>query len=69
MNFKEFITKLQNLPDKHKKIILWAIVALLALGMGFLWFKISIARLAKIEESMKKIDIPSINSNIEEKQN
>ena len=61
MNFKEFITKLQNLPDNQKKMILWTIVAILALGMGFLWFKISISRFAKIEESMKKIEIPSIN--------
>ena len=51
MNFKEFITKLQNLPDNQKKMILWTIVAILALGMGFLWFKISISRFAKIEES------------------
>lgn len=61
MNLRDFITKLQGLPDKQKKIILWTIVALLALAMGFLWFKISIARFAKIEESIKKIDTPSIN--------
>lgn len=63
MNIRDFIIKLQGLPDNKKKIILWTIVAFLALGMGFLWFKISIARLAKIEESMKKIDIPSIEIN------
>ena len=61
LDFKKFIIKLQGLSDNKKKIILWIIVAILALGMGFLWFKISIGRLAKIEESMKKIDIPSIN--------
>lgn len=66
MNFHNFIVKLRALSDKNKKIILWTIVVLLALGMGFLWFKITISRLAKLEEAMKKIDIPSINSNIEE---
>jgi len=65
MNFKEFINKLQNLPDKQKKIILWSIVAVLGLILGFFWFKMAIIRFAKIEESMSKLDIPSVNYNIE----
>ena len=68
MNFNNFITKLQGLPDKQKKIVLWTIVVILTLVMGFFWFKATISRFAKIEESIKKIDIPSINiSSIEEK--
>ena len=66
MNFKDSIIKLQGLPDKQKKIILWTIVVILALGMGFIWFKISITRFEKMGESIKNIDIPSVNSNIEE---
>lgn len=60
MNFKEFINKLQNLPEKQKKIILWSIVAVLGLILGFIWFKMAIIRFAKIEESMKKIELPGI---------
>jgi len=56
MQIKEFITKLQNLPENKKKIILWTIVAILALGLGFLWFKITASRFAKIEESIKNIE-------------
>ncbi|MBI1866325.1 MAG: hypothetical protein HY005_03320 [Candidatus Staskawiczbacteria bacterium] len=54
------------MPDKQKKIVLWAIIAVLALVLGFLWFKTSILRLEKIEESVKNINIPSIDYNIEE---
>ncbi|MDO8659845.1 MAG: hypothetical protein Q7K54_04585 [Candidatus Parcubacteria bacterium] len=60
MQIKEFITKLQNLPENKKKIILWTIVIVLALGLGFLWFKITMTRFSKIENSVKKIDFPSI---------
>lgn len=66
MDIHSYIEKLRALPANQKKIILWTIVVLLALGLGFLWFKVSISRLAKLEESMKKIEIPSVNSNIEE---
>ena len=60
MDIHSYIEKLRALPDKQKKIILWIIVIILALGLGFLWFKTTILRFAKIEESIKKIDIPSI---------
>ena len=63
-----YLEKLRALPDKQKKIILWTIVIILALGFGFFWIKTTISRFAKIEESIKKIDIPLINiSSIEEK--
>ncbi|MDO8486459.1 MAG: hypothetical protein Q7S77_02075 [Candidatus Staskawiczbacteria bacterium] len=62
MQIKEFITKLQNLPLNQRKIILWVIVAMLALGLGFLWFKITMTRFSKIENSVKKIDIPSVEN-------
>jgi len=43
MNFAEKIRtrleKLQALPEKQKKIILWSIVAVLAIIMGFFWIK------------------------------
>ena len=65
MDIHNYVEKLRALPEKQKKIILWAIVIILALGLGFLWFKITISRFTKIGESIKMIDIPSIN--IEEK--
>jgi len=65
MNIREFITKLQNLPEDKKKIILWAIVVFVALILCFIWFKISVVRFARIEESMKKTDIPLVNSNLD----
>lgn len=61
MNIHSYIEKLRTLPDKQKKIILWTIVVILALGLGFLWFKTTVTRFAKIEEAVKKIDIPSID--------
>jgi len=48
MNFKEFITKLQNLPDKQKKIVLWTIVAVLAVIMGYFWVRGTMNSLSKI---------------------
>lgn len=67
MDINSYIKKLRALPEKQKKIILWTIVVVVAMGMVFFWFKVSIKRLEKLEESVKKIDIPSIEiKNIEE---
>mgnify|MGYP001588839791 CR=1 FL=1 len=63
MQIKEFILKLQNLPPNQKKIILWTIVTFLALGLGFLWLKVTMSRFTKIEESIKKINIPLTEEN------
>ncbi len=57
---KNYLEKLRALPDKQKKIILWIIIAVLALGLGFLWLKITISRFDKIEKSVKKIGFPTI---------
>ncbi len=62
MKIKEFVTKLQNLPLNQRKIILWTIVIVLAIGLGFLWLKMTITRFDKIEKSVKKIDFPSIEN-------
>ena len=37
MKIREFIAKLQNLPEKQKKTILWGIVAVLAIILGLFW--------------------------------
>ena len=65
MNIKNYVEKLRALPDKQKKIILWTVVVVLGLVMSFFWFKISMERFEKMEESIKKTDIPSIDLNIE----
>lgn len=66
LKIKNYLEMIRAMPDKQKKIVLWAIIAVLALVLGFLWFKTSILRLEKIEESVKNINIPSIDYNIEE---
>jgi len=48
MKFHEFVTKLQNLPDKNKKIILWTIVGVLGLIMAIFWIRGVIATFYKI---------------------
>jgi len=62
MNLKELITKLQNLPDDKKKIILWTIVVAVGLVMGFFWIKGAVNGLSKISGSVQKIEIPNLNS-------
>lgn len=60
MSIRDFIAKLRSLPNKQKKIILWTVVAILGLAMGVLWFKTATSRFTQIEQSVKKINIPSI---------
>lgn len=57
---KEFLIKLQNLPDQQKKIILWTIVAILAIIMGFFWVKSAINNFSKIGESVQNIKFSQI---------
>ena len=57
---KEFLTKLQNLSDQHKKAILWAVVAVLAIVMGLFWIRGAMNSLSKFGEEAGKIKIPQI---------
>lgn len=66
MDFRTYLTKLQSLPDNQKKIVLWTIVAILAIIMGIFWLKISAERLSRLENSIKntqfpQIEVPNIN--------
>lgn len=66
MNIKEFIVKLQNLPLEKKKVILWSIVILLAIIMGFFWIK-SIAKRAeniKMGEFIQGLNLPPVGEEI-----
>jgi len=58
-----FLAKLRNLPEDRKKIILWTIVIVLGLTMGFFWVKGTMDSLAKINiaKEMPDVKIPQIN--------
>ncbi len=64
MNFQKFIKKLQGLPDKQKKIILWIIVAVLGIIMAFFWFNSAAKRISKLGEGFKDIKLPQIENRI-----
>ena len=61
MNLKEFITKLQNLPEHKKKIVLWAVVGILAVVMGFFWVRGAMDKFSKFGQSPNPLNLPSIN--------
>ncbi len=60
MNFKDYLQKLQALPDKQKKIVLWTIVAILAIVMGYFWIRSAAKRLEDLGKSVKipQIEMP-----------
>ncbi len=60
MKAKEFLSKLQNLPDNQKKIILWAVVGILAVAMGIFWIRGAMNSLNKIGGSISQIKIPEM---------
>jgi len=59
-----FLTKLQNYSERKKKIILWGIVVILAVTMGYFWVKEAISNVSKIGESIKSINLPKANINM-----
>ena len=62
MNFKEYFTKLQNLPDNKKKVILWTIVGVLAVIMGSFWINWTVRDFKKLGETMGQINFPEIKT-------
>ena len=48
VKIRDFIIKLQNLPESKKKIVLWTIVIILGLIMGFFWINGTINSLQKL---------------------
>ena len=55
------IKKLQNLPENRKKIILWTVVVILGLIMGFFWVKGTIKSLSEIGKDMQSIKMPQLS--------
>jgi len=62
MKFKEFLNKLQNLPDNKKKIILWVVVGILGITMGIFWINGAINNFSKIGSSVGQIKLPEIQT-------
>ena len=61
MDFGEYLKKLQNLPDKQKKIILWVVVAVLGIVMGIFWIRGAMNTLSNIGNRMGGIEIPEVD--------
>jgi len=65
MSFAEknriFIAKLQNLPDHKKRIILWTIVIIVAIIMGFFWVENAISGFSKLSGEVQKVQLPEVN--------
>ena len=59
---RNFLAKLQNLPEHKKKIILWTVVVILGVIMGFFWVKGFMGSLPGIENSIKLIKLPVVNN-------
>jgi len=62
MKIYEAIDKLQKLPESKKKNILWTIVLILAIIMGFFWIKGVIRNFSKIGQEIQKIELPQIET-------
>jgi len=57
---KNYITKLQGLSDKNKKIVLWTIVAVLGLIMGLFWINGAMNSLSKLGSQVGEMKLPDI---------
>jgi len=63
MDFHNYLEKLRALPDQQKKAIMWAVVAVIAVLLGIVWFNMSAKRVFQIQEELTKIEMPQIESN------
>lgn len=64
MDFKAYLEKLRALPEKQKKIILWAIVIILGIILAFFWFRATMDRFSNLGEEFGKVQLPDITSNL-----
>jgi len=56
----DFLKKLQNQPKHVRKIILWVIVIIVALGLASWWIRSSYWKIKKFpaEEFIKELELP-----------
>ena len=56
------LKKLQSLPEKKKKIILWSVVIILGLALLTFWFKGFRERVESLD--MEGLELPKFNGDI-----
>ncbi len=58
----KFLEKIQQLPEKKRKIILWSIVIVLAVSLLFWWFNSFQKRIKGFqkEEFIEELNLPEI---------
>jgi hypothetical protein len=61
VNIQEYIKKLQSLSELKKQIILWTVVGVFAIILGFFWVKSSIDNVRKIQQSLTSLNLPKID--------
>lgn len=59
MDFHNYLEKLRALPDQQKKIIMWAVVIVLAVLLTIVWFNLSAKRVFQIQQEFKKVELPN----------
>ena len=66
MDFRVYLEKLRALSDNQKKIILWIIVAILALVLGFWWVKMTGERVRNFQtnELIKNLNPSNLEANL-----
>lgn len=60
---KGFLIKLQGLNDIQKKIILWSVVAILAVILGFFWIRGTINKLSNVDIQFPDFNVDQALSN------
>lgn len=58
----KFLQKIQGLPERTRKIILWSLVAVLAAGLLVWWVRKSRQRLAEFpgDQFIERLNLPKI---------
>ena len=59
---KNFLEKARGWPEQKKKIVLWTIVGVLAVVMGFFWIRGAVNNFSKIGESIGNIELPKMDT-------
>ena len=59
---KNFFEKAQALPETTKKIILFSIVAVFAIVMGYFWVRGVVDSIPKISQGAQSIKLPQIDT-------
>jgi len=65
LKISNYLNQLQNLPDKQKKIILWAVVGVLALIMGIFWLNSTMHRMGNLNFNF---NFPEFGQNSQQEQ-